>query len=480
MVWGVCRRVLGNFHDAEDAFQATFLVLVRRAHSITAPELLANWLHGVAFQTARKARAMAARRQARERLMAELPEPPRQEPGPWADLGPLLDQALRHLPERYRAVLVLCALEGKTRREAAQHLAVPEGTVAGWLARARALLARRLRRRGLVLSGGVLGGMLAQHAAGATAPASVVFATVKATCLASTGRVATGLVSAGAVTLTNEVIKAMFLTKLKAVVFVALVAVTGAGVWMLSAGSRGAHSAEPVLVLAAQPEEGPSVDPPAPEAPPERPVLDRHLLRWEQEMRKTQTLAANFTRTDKDKAFGSVRKYSGVVQYMKAVSGKGDPLNLFVLELREQGKADFAEKMICTGTQLYQFVPTAKEIRVFELPKPRQKVEFSFLASLFGGKVEEISRRYSLKLVKEDRWYIYVDIIPRQPDDRTDFIRARLVLSKETFLMRQLWLEQSNGNESTWDIPRMQSGALLDRRLFDAPKPPVGWRVVWP
>src|SRR2546421_5388192 len=110
MVWGVCRRVLGNYHDAEDAFQATFLVLVRKAASIASRELLANWLYGVARQTALKARATAARRKGRERQVTEMPEPAAAEQGQWHDLQPLLDEELSHLPDMYRAVIVLCDL----------------------------------------------------------------------------------------------------------------------------------------------------------------------------------------------------------------------------------------------------------------------------------------------------------------------------------------------------------------------------------
>src|SRR5262249_8620240 len=131
MVWGVCRRVLYHYHDAEDAFQATFLVLLRKAASLASRELLANWLYGVAYHTALKARATAAKRGARERQVTDMPEPDVAPPDPWHDLQPLLDQALSRLPDKYRVPIVLCDLEGKTRKEAARQLGVPEGTVAG-------------------------------------------------------------------------------------------------------------------------------------------------------------------------------------------------------------------------------------------------------------------------------------------------------------------------------------------------------------
>src|SRR5262245_26198295 len=111
MVWGVCRRVLHNYHDAEDAFQATFLVLVRKAASVVPRAMVANWLYGVAHQTALKARATAARRGAREQQVVTMPEPAVQPEKLWDDVRPLLDLELRRLPDKYQAVIVLCDLE---------------------------------------------------------------------------------------------------------------------------------------------------------------------------------------------------------------------------------------------------------------------------------------------------------------------------------------------------------------------------------
>src|SRR5262249_29140574 len=110
MVWGVCRRVLRGHQDAEDAFQATFLVLVRKAASIVSRELLASWLYGVAHRTALKAKASAAKRQRKERPMAEMPEPEAALQDRWHDLLPLLDQALSSLPNKYRVPIILCDL----------------------------------------------------------------------------------------------------------------------------------------------------------------------------------------------------------------------------------------------------------------------------------------------------------------------------------------------------------------------------------
>jgi RNA polymerase sigma factor (sigma-70 family) len=213
MVWGVSRRVLPNHHDAEDAFQATFLVLVRKAASVVPREMVANWLYGVAHQTALKARATAARRKGRERQVTEIPEPAIAEQDQWRDLQPLLDEELSRLPDKYRCVIVLCDLEGKTRKEVAGQLSLPEGTVGSRLARARAILAKRLARHGLaVLSGGLA---LAQNVASAGMPTSVVLSTIKAASLLRAGQAAaTGVISAKVAALTEGVLKTMLLKKL--------------------------------------------------------------------------------------------------------------------------------------------------------------------------------------------------------------------------------------------------------------------------
>jgi RNA polymerase sigma factor (sigma-70 family) len=231
MVWGVCRRVLWNHHDAEDAFQATFLVLVRKAASIVPRGMVANWLYGVAHQTALQARRTAARRRARERQVMEMPEPAVAEQDLLRDLQPLLDEELNRLPDQYRAVVVLCDLEGKTRKEAGRQLGLPEGTVGSRLARARVMLAKRLARRGLAVPGGVLAAALSQNVASAGVPTSVVSSTIKAATLFAVGQPA-GVVSVKVAALTEGVLKTMLLTKLKtatAVLLVVSALVGGAG-----------------------------------------------------------------------------------------------------------------------------------------------------------------------------------------------------------------------------------------------------------
>jgi RNA polymerase sigma factor (sigma-70 family) len=221
MVWGVCRRLLSH-HDAEDAFQATFLVLVRKAGSIAPRAMVGNWLYGVAHQTALQARRTAARRRAREVQVTEMPDTEAEQQDQWADVQPLLDQELSRLPDKYRAVIVLCDLECRTRKEAARQLAVPEGTVAGRLARARAMLAKRLVRRGVSLSGGALAAVLAQNVASAGLPGSVVSTTISAASGFAAGQAAAGPVSVKVAALAEGVLRAMMMSKLKAVVAIVL------------------------------------------------------------------------------------------------------------------------------------------------------------------------------------------------------------------------------------------------------------------
>jgi RNA polymerase sigma factor (sigma-70 family) len=242
MAWGVCRRILRNHHDAEDAFQATFLVLVRRAESIVPRETVANWLYGVAYRTALKARAAVARRRVRERQVFDMPEPEAVPPELWHDLRPVLDEELSRLPDKYRVPVVLCDLEGRTRKEAARQLGWPEGTVAGRLARARQALAAALARRGVVLSGGALAATIAENAV--TAPAVVLGSTVEAAKHVAAG-LAAGAVSTRVAVLTEGVLQTMLVSKHKTVLAVLLLTLLGLGGGALGWPTRAAENGPP-------------------------------------------------------------------------------------------------------------------------------------------------------------------------------------------------------------------------------------------
>jgi RNA polymerase sigma factor (sigma-70 family) len=203
MVMGVCRRVLRNAHDAEDAFQATFMVLARKAGSLRSRELLANWLYGVAYRTAMKARAMNTKRRAKERHACAIPH---SDAASSADEALLerLDHELSRLPDKYRVPVVLCELEGRSRREVARMLTIPEGTLSSRLAKAKKLLARKLSRYGTL----VLAALSSESAASACVTPALRASTAKAVLSA-------GSVPAKVLALTEGVMKAMLLSKLK-------------------------------------------------------------------------------------------------------------------------------------------------------------------------------------------------------------------------------------------------------------------------
>jgi RNA polymerase sigma factor (sigma-70 family) len=191
MVLGVCRRILQDAHAAEDAFQATFLLLARKAASLTRPERLGSWLHGVARRTATRARVETARRRARESRVSRAEAVPADEDIVWRDLRPVLDEEVERLPPRYRLPFVLCYLQGRTNAEAASVVGCSRGTVATLLARARERLRRRLSRRGLGLPAGLLAAALAGQLEAAPVPAVLALTTARAAALFVGGNVST-------------------------------------------------------------------------------------------------------------------------------------------------------------------------------------------------------------------------------------------------------------------------------------------------
>jgi RNA polymerase sigma factor (sigma-70 family) len=220
LVWGVCRRMLAEEHAAEDAFQATFLVLVRKARSVSKRGSVRSWLYGVALRVAVRARQRENVRRLREQSV--LPRQSDDEPA-FSHVQPILDEEIGRLPEKYRLPVILCYLEGMTNDEAAQQLNCPRGTIAIRLARARDRLRVRLIRRGLALSAAMLAAMLADNAMSATVPPSLSIQTSKA--------ILAGAAPASITAFAEEVLRAMFMSKIKTVVVVvlALTVIGGAG-----------------------------------------------------------------------------------------------------------------------------------------------------------------------------------------------------------------------------------------------------------
>jgi RNA polymerase sigma factor (sigma-70 family) len=190
IVLAACRRVLAGAHDADDVFQAVFLVLARKANAVARPERLAGWLYGVALRCARRVRSAAATRQTRERPMSDvvdLPDVPKPSADSvWEDVGPVLDEEIGRLPNKFRDAVVLCELQGVARAEAAGRLGVTAGTLSSRLARARDTLRSRLVRRGVCPAAGI-GAVLAAAAATAAAVPPPLLAAVTAAAVRPPG-----------------------------------------------------------------------------------------------------------------------------------------------------------------------------------------------------------------------------------------------------------------------------------------------------
>jgi RNA polymerase sigma factor (sigma-70 family) len=245
LVWGVCRRILPGEQDAEDAFQATFLVLARRADGIRKTASLASWLYGVAHRVGVRAGQRSRKRQVREQRAPARFTPEAGGELAWRELQAILEEELGRLPEIYRVPFALCHLDGRTREEAAREIGCAEGTVSSRIARARQILQRRLRRRGVSLSA-VLCGTALRDEAGATVPAALADATVRAA-----GDPARATLAARA--LASAVGSAGRLAPRRAAVVLALVLgllSVGTGAWLTGAPPEGERGPEPPVVAA--------------------------------------------------------------------------------------------------------------------------------------------------------------------------------------------------------------------------------------
>src|SRR5262245_61569483 len=227
LVLGLCRRLIRHEQDAEDAFQATFLVFLRKAGSIGKYESVGSWLYGVAYRVSLKANIAAARRRSRETSLPEAAafEVARDATG--IDLGAALDAEVNRLPPRFRRAVVLCYLQGWSAQQAARALGCPRGTILSRLARARARLRDRLTRRGFVLTATAVAVALTRNRVEAAVPGRLGDSTIQA----ATGSAAAGAVSANAGALAHGVLQAMRIAKLKVLaVVLGILALGAAGV----------------------------------------------------------------------------------------------------------------------------------------------------------------------------------------------------------------------------------------------------------
>ncbi len=250
MVLGVCRSVLHDLHNAEDAFQVTFLALSKKASSIRKHASIASWLHGTAHRVALKARTAARRRRARESKVAEaaVDKQSRQIPIEDRELSPILHEEIERLPAKYRSPIVLCYLEGMTQERAATELGWPPGTVRGRLARARELLRARLTRRGLTLSAGLVASGQVAEAAAVGLSACLVEATVGA----ALGRSAAGRLSRAAAMLLKAVLRDMAAARvIQIIASLVLIAglAGGAAVFIYIGGTKPSGRRVPVATM---------------------------------------------------------------------------------------------------------------------------------------------------------------------------------------------------------------------------------------
>lgn len=290
LVLSVCQRVLHNVQDAEDVFQATFLVLVHRAKAIVRQESVGSWLHGVAQRIAVRAKGALGRRRKAEGAVPPRPAPDSLQEVVWRDLRLMLDEEVQRLPSRCRVAFVLCYMEGKTNAEAALILGCPRGTILSRLAHARELLRARLARRGLCLSGGLVVTMLSQHAVAAVPPALAV-STVQAASAVALGQAAAGVVSANVAALTQGVLHAMLFTKLQ---IVAAVLLGACGICFTTvAWNYPARADAPPTIpraLAAPVPAAQERKPEAPQKPSEKEQLEKEIEQLRAELKKAQEL----------------------------------------------------------------------------------------------------------------------------------------------------------------------------------------------
>jgi RNA polymerase sigma factor (sigma-70 family) len=284
MVLRVCRRVLGHEQDAEDAFQATFLVLAQNTRSIHKREALAGWLHGVAYRTAMKAKRSAARRRNHEARLRVVT--PTSGAGPtWDEVQPVLDEEIERLPASYRAAFVLCVLEGKGGPEAAAELGCKVGTVGSRLTRARRLLQQRLARRGIQLATLLAGLSVAERAARAGVPAALAEAAVRYGLRVAAGKTAAGTVPSQVAALAAGVSRAMFTGKIQVIAAVLLAVgliVTGGVLAHQALAARGqAVESQTVPARGPEPEPAPAKEaakPPAADRKGDRVELSGRVL----------------------------------------------------------------------------------------------------------------------------------------------------------------------------------------------------------
>ena len=256
MILGVCRRLLGDHHLAEDAFQATFIVLARRAASIRSRTSVGTWLHAVARRVAMSAKQKATATRNREREAGNMPRADRLDEHTWQELRSIIDEEIGRLPEKYQAPIVLCHLEGKSHNRAAQELGCAKTTLEARLSRGQALLRRQLIRRGVTLSAAALTTALCEKVMGAPVAALLTINTVKAVAGVMSGKALAGAcITAQVLTLAEEAMVGMMSIKTKLVVMVLALGLAVGGASVAGYGALGGASQQNSEPKEAQPKD---------------------------------------------------------------------------------------------------------------------------------------------------------------------------------------------------------------------------------
>lgn len=251
LVWGVCQRMLSHKQDTEDAFQATFIVLSKKAGTVHRPERLAHWLYGVACFAARNVRKGRLRRKFREQSVGELHDVPDHRHTLWNEVSPLVDDELARLPSKYRLPLVLCCLEGMTHQDAAKLLHWPIGTLAGRISRGRELLRHRLMKQGVVVSSAMLTGFLSQEVMAGYIPATVISSCVRGIFTHSTVGLAGHAITPTVTSAVSSTLQQLFVVRF-ALVALSIIVAASICTGMIAGWRVLAQQQQPAVVLPPQ------------------------------------------------------------------------------------------------------------------------------------------------------------------------------------------------------------------------------------
>jgi RNA polymerase sigma factor (sigma-70 family) len=386
MVYRVCWRILQQAEDAEDAFQATFLLLAQRISTLRKQESLASWLHGIAHRVALNARKRAARRR-RHEARANGPSPAPPDEASWREVRAVLDTELAALPENQRLPLILCYLEGHTQDEAARQLGWSKSTLVRRLGAARTALGRRLARKGLAFSAAGAAVLLTDAAARAAPTLNTVCSTVEAAVGVLSGRAAIGAISANVLLLTEGVMKTMFLTKFKIAGGLLMLAVVAAGAWFVGVAGPPAQAQPPKEKPKSEPAK---VAPAASARKPEGP--NRLLVGWADRLSLIDPTGKN------EKGLLSVRSHRDGVRL--APDGKrvafmaSDPTATeFTALLHVADVGDKVGRSLGVSPRAFAWSPAGAEIAYTEFLTPDKK-----LSATHGIVNEKTGAKTELKL----------------------------------------------------------------------------------